>query len=866
MNIDRPLIKSNSTQFIHKPKPSPLKRSRPCTCKTWPATNGRKALDSYFGIDKKPKLIAANVDAPKYELPGELPNPPSDTKSPSPTQVPFPTRGGQSIQAFPIQDDQEAAREESPDLDPPNQHQQILNAFSSLLNNLHSKAITPQQCLITLNIPNSDPKASIRQFIQAMQSMYEAAIIHDTLQQLFPSSEIASKTLNNQKVKFEEKCVELQNSKLLLEKECEALKSRAKQDGEAKQELKLECEALKSQVDSLKADTHKLQQECASLKADTEGFEGLKTQLEALKSNADSAQELEEECERLKDQLHSLLENTHHQEELKSVSEKLSLHVPVQENVVEMVDSMIQKYNAITQDMYTSMTEATSQSVTLKRLHDRVSKLDAEKHEWEMEKADLRGKHEQESSRIKTFEQEISNLRSTHLVTQSSHEKLQETHRQKLEEVSRLRDALKSSNHEKAVVQTRLDEMETKMAHLTYTHSTTLSTLETVQLRVKTLEGDLIHKLRQAEQVAKSQLSAKNAELQSVEGVIQSLRHDLMNAENQVKKLEKKKDEVEKREMSGQNQLEALLTEQMSWKKARHEHKEKELAMKNQIEALLAEKSALEVAKETMTANARTISDLQFAKTNAEKQNQTLQASVTQFKLQLEQIQGEKRVLELQKEEKRVHPKPELIEQMTEHEKDAARLAAMVQPKICVAFSGFKDALPNYTTSDKARLQTMISNLPNGEVSKSLTNEIDVAVTHVIGPPDGKTLKTYAAYLMNRWIVTDYKWVEDSSKAGRWLDPQAYGLKNDVASPFKDKFCAITLGFEKECAAEASKGIRVAYARQLLNHGGATMVDLNGPGKVDFIVCAVAEQKALKGRGGVLLDWSAFTKLVMPSQ
>ncbi|KAJ3349689.1 hypothetical protein HDU91_006362, partial [Kappamyces sp. JEL0680] len=63
-------------------------------------------------------------------------------------------------------------------------------------------------------------------------------------------------------------------------------------------------------------------------------------------------------------------------------------------------------------------------------------------------------------------------------------------------------------------------------------------------------------------------------------------------------------------------------------------------------------------------------------------------------------------------------------------------------------------------------------------------DQYDDKITHMISPPETKTLKTLAATLSGAWIIQDPAWVTNSLAQKKWLDETAYGFQIDP-NPFR---------------------------------------------------------------------------------
>jgi hypothetical protein len=68
-----------------------------------------------------------------------------------------------------------------------------------------------------------------------------------------------------------------------------------------------------------------------------------------------------------------------------------------------------------------------------------------------------------------------------------------------------------------------------------------------------------------------------------------------------------------------------------------------------------------------------------------------------------------------------------------------------------------------------------------------MDSEFGDSITHVVTPPHGRTLKTLAACLTSKWLITDFKWIIDSYEKGHFLPEDAYGERH-FEHPFKVRF------------------------------------------------------------------------------
>jgi len=120
---------------------------------------------------------------------------------------------------------------------------------------------------------------------------------------------------------------------------------------------------------------------------------------------------------------------------------------------------------------------------------------------------------------------------------------------------------------------------------------------------------------------------------------------------------------------------------------------------------------------------------------------------------------------------------------------------APIPPKsrCVIEFSNFKERT-DYSIELKDRLGKYAEKL-GAEIKKdSIDFEDDV--THVVCPPKSRTLKTLAALVTCRWVVTA-EWIIESNKAGKFLPETLYGVK-PAQKPYANKKFYITNSFKAE--------------------------------------------------------------------
>ncbi|KAJ3371612.1 hypothetical protein GGF31_003221 [Allomyces arbusculus] len=179
----------------------------------------------------------------------------------------------------------------------------------------------------------------------------------------------------------------------------------------------------------------------------------------------------------------------------------------------------------------------------------------------------------------------------------------------------------------------------------------------------------------------------------------------------------------------------------------------------------------------------------------------------------------------------------------------------LIPKSTVVTFSGFRESLPGFHPKLKETLSQHIIDL-NGGV-KHESDEFDYSITHVLTPPNSRTIKTLAAALSHRFLVFDVQWIYDSVKAGKFLpvDPK-HGVRY-FNTPFKGKTLCITDAFREENAARV---FRMENAELLVQkYGKGTIV--SDPNNADWVLTSASDKSTYKGR---VIDWTAFIKIIVP--
>jgi len=175
----------------------------------------------------------------------------------------------------------------------------------------------------------------------------------------------------------------------------------------------------------------------------------------------------------------------------------------------------------------------------------------------------------------------------------------------------------------------------------------------------------------------------------------------------------------------------------------------------------------------------------------------------------------------------------------------AGKLPESKVKKVVVSFSGFKP-------DDKIMKDDIIDRvlLLGGEVR--LGEVFDSKITHVVSPPNSRTMKTLAASLTSRWIVSP-QWILDSTAAGYFVDETNYGRRKNGSALEGKKFC-ISENFKKE---NHDKNFKESNYKALIVQLGRGII-VNDTASADYCLVATGETKS----HGVALTWNAFFDLI----
>jgi len=137
-----------------------------------------------------------------------------------------------------------------------------------------------------------------------------------------------------------------------------------------------------------------------------------------------------------------------------------------------------------------------------------------------------------------------------------------------------------------------------------------------------------------------------------------------------------------------------------------------------------------------------------------------------------------------------------------------------------------------------------------------LDAEFDAKITHVVTPPNCRTMKTLAAALTSRWLVSP-EWVVECGNQGKFVDELQFGVKY-TERPFEGKVFYISKNFEKENA--KGKDYKVKNAHTLATSLGKGSIVKEGSGDVDYTL--VGKDIDPADVFGKAITWNEFVNLI----
>lgn len=166
-----------------------------------------------------------------------------------------------------------------------------------------------------------------------------------------------------------------------------------------------------------------------------------------------------------------------------------------------------------------------------------------------------------------------------------------------------------------------------------------------------------------------------------------------------------------------------------------------------------------------------------------------------------------------------------------------------------VMFSGFK-VNTKYDFILKEKLETIVNNL-GGTITTDFIG--DTPPTHVVSPPEFRSLKTVLASISNIYICKA-EWLLDCKKAGKFIDSES----NPHCKRYGRKLNGVKVGFTPSFSKEDNKK---KHAYTLLNLGGGEFVE--NLSKCEHILCSKKEKDSIfeaypNSKVMDWLDWMAY--------
>jgi len=175
-----------------------------------------------------------------------------------------------------------------------------------------------------------------------------------------------------------------------------------------------------------------------------------------------------------------------------------------------------------------------------------------------------------------------------------------------------------------------------------------------------------------------------------------------------------------------------------------------------------------------------------------------------------------------------------------------------VAPKIVIAFSNFREGTP---FDDKLKDQIMNDAIKlNAQIKPS--GEFEDDITHVICPPNTRTLKTLSAYVKCRWVGAA-EWVLESAKIGKFLPDENYGIR-----PSKKPFVNKKFFISKEFLGVKMSAPKVNHLQTLIKLGEASLVD--NPSEADYVVTQSNSKANYPPSVGI--TWIEFLRMIVDSK
>uniref|UniRef100_A0A7S4MGF0 BRCT domain-containing protein n=1 Tax=Vannella robusta TaxID=1487602 RepID=A0A7S4MGF0_9EUKA len=177
--------------------------------------------------------------------------------------------------------------------------------------------------------------------------------------------------------------------------------------------------------------------------------------------------------------------------------------------------------------------------------------------------------------------------------------------------------------------------------------------------------------------------------------------------------------------------------------------------------------------------------------------------------------------------------------------------------RVVISFSGFtmSDNVYNYTY-----LHSLVKDAKKLGAELVLGNVIDSSITHIVSPPNQRTMKTIVGSITNRWIVVP-EWLTKSAKAEKFLREELYGGKT-TGKPFKDKKIFISKKFVDE---NPNKQFNHDILKSLICNAGKGKL-VKSDKEADFVLCSKNDPRVSSTDHNIsYLTWKGFFEFLQPT-
>lgn len=370
---------------------------------------------------------------------------------------------------------------------------------------------------------------------------------------------------------------------------------------------------------------------------------------------------------------------------------------------------------------------------------------------------------------------------------------------------------------------------------------------------IENLKNEMIHlqdsydKIKSIENELKETIEEKNEKISNVQSQYQKLLEEF---DNEKEKLKLNQEESNKTIESMKIEIEYSKSSISIKDQYIHELKEK-------IEHLEKVEEKLKTIQEEKSKQNLFVSELNSKNLNLEEKCKEFLHEKESLNQQVKILKEELKSLHEKMEEIHKSQKDENHNESKKRKYDeeqgipVKKIKSEEEKKVIINFSGFKDG-SNYSMQMKDQLTGYVKEL-NGFVLTDEREKYDDSITHLVSPSHVRTLKTLAAAVKKKWVVSP-EWVEKCWKEKSFVDESNFGFKrNDDI--FKNKKCYLTPEFKKE------KNFSF-FATQLIEEYGNGKI-IENPNQADFVLI---DKKENPQGYKVAYKWDAFVEWIYPKK